>query len=409
MADIALDQIEVQGVSYIHIEQISIRNYANQHAQAEITLQVDEKNGREFVEKSYEEEMIKVLAQGSVIFCGLIQKVSFKYDKSCTLLLFRLVSTSILWDIQKSNKSYQQIGSSLTEIINQSIGSMGIIENYGKDINSEAMIVQYQETNWQFVLRISAYMNLPVFVDATSEQPRATLGLNIKGKCVKYITYILTGGVLKISQLEEDASRLIPVYTSPPYIGKIFKGIVKSVKRADIRVWIPELDDNFDEKSTTWFPYSTAYSSQLNEAGFHCMPLKDEPVRVFLPSEALKDVFSSSGPAMRGIREDSEERCFSTPEGVSVLFGKDGLYISCKDYSSFIQLNKDGTIVLASSKSIGILSNTNVNIAALDGAVMLGAGQEIELVTPGSYISMGKKDDENNMMINMYASQIYVG
>lgn len=414
MSDISYDKIEISGIDYISIEYLDIEQKVNEHARAAVRLIIDEQAGKEYLESSYEEEIVSVYADGSVIFCGLIQNVTLKYEADHALLLLSLVSCSIMWDIQKQNKSYQRIGTSFVEIMNKAVSETGMIINHAEASVSEAMIVQYQETNWQFILRMAAYMKAPVFVDVTVNKPVIYIGTDKDGECSRYTRKVIERGVLRTYKTKSNSSELIPQYQKPAYIGKIFRAIVKDVSRADIRVWIPELDECFDDASNTWFSYLTAYSSEINEAGIYCMPVAEEPIRIFLPSEGLKDIFASSGPTVRGIQENNEERCFQTPEGMTILFGKEGLTINCKDCTTFIQLNKDGTIAMASNKSIGILSKTNIKMKAIDGSVSMNSKGTMELVTPGAYIGFGKAVDENGnstneSLVKLYASQIYMG
>ena len=437
MADITYDKILVTGVEYISIESLEICQQANSHAKASISMMVNWKKGRKAVNSANEEECISIIADGVVIFCGLIQRASANYEKGYTVLNLELVSSSILWDLQKRNKSYQSIGTDYGEIIQESTCGQGIIVNYAPPKASESMVVQYHETVWEFILRIASYMETAVFVDATSATPKIKIGVSGehtaegRGKAsyetgesgstgaimtlgstkgngiIKYIKTNIVKGTLESNYTCASMENLIPNYARPSYIGKVFSGVVQAVNQTEIQVWIPELDEAFSQESNTWFPYSTAYSTSVNGAGIYCMPVIDDSVRVFLPSEGLKDIFASSGPAMRGMRDDKEERCFYAPSGMQVLFAKDGLTISTKNSQAFIKLFKDGNIAIASLKSINVISKTNINMKAVNGLVDICGENKIEMVTPKSYIGLG--NIHNGDEVYMVSDKIYIG
>ncbi len=437
MSNITYDKLSVAGVEYISIETLEIRQCVNCHASAAIGMVVEHDKGRNAVDSANEKEVISILADKKVIFCGVIRKASVNYEKGYCLLKLELISTSILWDLQKRNKSYQVIGEDYGEIISQSTGGQGIVVNYAQPKTSEAMVVQYQETTWQFMLRMAAYMDTAVFVDAASAVPKVKIGVSgkeskngrenssnetggtgcseavmtlgsAKGSgVIRYIRSTISKGTLESYYAYARMEDMVSGYNRPSYIGKIFAGIVQSVSRTAVQVWIPELDESFDQKSNTWFPYSTAYSTSVNGAGIYCMPVKDDAVRVFLPSEKLKDIFSSSGSVMRGITEDKEERCFCTPDGMRILFAKDELMVSTKNSKAFIKLMKDGNIVIASAKSIYVVSKSNIDMQAVNGLVEIRAENKIQMVTPYSYVGLGNVHNGNE--VYMVSDKIYVG
>lgn len=435
MGDITYDRLSVSGVAYQSIEGLEIIQRVNEHAKARVSLAVEEAAGKHFLDHTFEGEAVAVYVDGSPVYCGLIQRAAVNYEKSYALLNLELISCSILWDIQKRNKSYQQIGKSYVQLMQEAAAGTGTVINHAKAPVSESMVVQYQETVWQFMRRMAAYMEAPLFVDPTGTAPVLNVGASgslsggsateagsaggagrsegiVKlgsvrgGLCVSEVRSVIRKGCLESSYSLAAPSTLIPSYGRPAYIGKLFSGVVKKVRQTDIKVWIPELDASY-EGGNTWFPYSTAYSSEVNEAGIYCMPIEGDPVRVFLPTEMLKDIFASSGPSVRGVRDDKEERCFETPDGMRVLFGKDGLTINVKDSTSFIQLNKDGYIAVASNKSIGIVSKSNVKLEAIDGKVDMQAANNLEMITPGSYLGLSWKDGHG--CINVFSKQIYIG
>ena len=363
------DKLVVSGIEFQSVQRLQINQKVNAHATAELDLEVPKEVGELYMQGVNEQEMI-MIGIPEVIFVGAIQKVTLNYEESYCILHLNLVSSSILWDIQKINRSYQIVGDTYSQIMKKAINGQGIIEFNGKDITSTGMMVQYQETTWEFILRLASECREPVYVDPASKEPHIVVGTqqlsdtyssnitsNNKAEG-QYNGYVALGGttdqglnigasnsVMQNGELVTSYESMTPdtmvvPKTRPKFAGRVMSGLVKAVDRDLVQVHITDLDSEYDGATTVWLPYSTLYSSEANGAGIYCMPVADDPVRVFFPTDDPSDAFVSSSCTVRGIRDDASEKCFTTPEGMTVLFGKDGIYIYNNKKWTYILLEK---------------------------------------------------------------------
>jgi hypothetical protein len=426
MSIITEGSISVTGVRFITIQEFKIDQCANSHATAVIAGIVEEEEAQNYYSGAHENERIEIKSQGrAMLFSGVLRNVRLRSQNNCAILTLELISLSYLLDISKENRTYQEIGKNISEIIRESMGGRGELYFHGTDKASEAMIVQYHETSWEFLLRMAAFCEEPVFANIGDSYPGITIGVRnssnntgrvtVSGAASGFVSTALaitgtrTGGNSIISTASAALQKgelvssyqcaakeaIVPVnFNKPTYVGKVVQGIVKAVDIDKIQVHITDIDNEYDGASNTWFPYSTAYSSTINEAGIYCMPLVGDPVRVFLPSEELKDAFAASSVTVRAVCGDPENKAFVSPYGMSVLFTKDGMRIAVEGGEVYINLFKDGGISLKSNKSIGILSQGNINTNAAEGHIALQSDKEISIGTENSRITLLKEKSE---------------
>lgn len=416
---VTYDKLTVSGITYSSILKFDMSQQVNQHATAELHLEVEKQNAEKYMEEVYEQEVITI-GIPEVIFAGLIENVSLSYEDTYTVIKLSLVSTSMQWDINKVNRSYQRVGETYSQIMKKASNGIGTIEFCGKDITSEGLIVQYQETIWEFIFRLSSLCGEPVYVNPASATPYVTIGTKstsdvhdnnvtgTKSEAGKQCGYVSLGGStsggtaisstktsmqngeLVTSYTSMAAESLVPERKTQTFAGKVMAGTVQAVDRDLVQVHITDLDSEYDSGSTTWLPYSTLYSSSKNQSGIYCMPKEKDPVRVFFPSENMSEAFVSSSVNVRGARNDSAEKCFQTPEGMTVLFGKEGLFVSCGEKNIWIRLYKNGTVSVYSETGIGIHAKENVKMTANEGKVRLESEKTISMLTGKSLIQMEK-------------------
>lgn len=411
------DNLVVLGIRFIAVLKFDISQQVNDHATAVLHLEVNQNEGKQYMQEVHEKEIITI-GTSETIFAGVIQKANLIYEDTYSILELELISTTILWDVQKLNKSYQRIGDLYSEIMTKATDGQGIIEFCGNDMVAQSMVVQYQETIWEFILRLASECGEPVYVDATSIMPHVIIGTrqttssyksNITtsngagGNTSGYVSLGANasgGGNIDSAKSSMKNGELITTYSSasaevlvspkstPKFAGRVMCGTVQAVNRDKVQVHITDLDKEYDGGSNVWFTYSTLYSSQANGAGIYCMPIVGDPVRVFFPSENLKDAFASSAYTVRGKGGTKEEKCFSTPQGMTVLFGKEGLFIYSNKKKTGIYLQKDGAITIESEQNISIHAEQNIAMMANEGNLYMESAKRVCMATGNSMIVM---------------------
>ncbi len=418
---INFDKLIVSGVEFQSVLKLQISQKVNAHATAEVELEVTEEVGKLYMEGVNEQETVSI-GVPEIVFTGAIQKATLNYEDTYCILKLQLISSSILWDIQKLNRSYQVVGDTYSQIMTKATNGKGVVEFNGKDIVSVGMQVQYQETIWEFILRLASECGEPVYVDPTSVEPHVIIGTpqvtetyegnvttnnSVRGRNNGYVvlggttsdgknigsaTSVMQSGELITSYESMTKDTMVVPKERPKFAGRVMSGLVKAVDRDLVQVHITDLDSEYDGATTVWLPYSTLYSSAANGAGIYCMPIKDDPVRVFFPTDDPADAFASGSYTVRGIQEKAEQKCFATPDGMMVLFGPDGIYICSNKKWTYILMAKTGEIQIVSEQNINIHAKQNINMQAIEGQIYLKSDKKVCLATGNSMLAIGADD-----------------
>ena len=149
-----------------------------------------------------------------------------------------------------------------------------------------------------------------------------------------------------------------------------------------------ETDPEYDDSSTTWFPYSTAYSSS-DGSGWYVMPEVGDFVRILCPSNHEEEAFAASAintspPA------STRNKSFRAPGGKELLLTDDGISMICNHQNIFIDLSQDNGVSIISSQPVHISSDKCVNIEAAE-SVHITAGKQILLQSGTSHVKLTEK------------------
>lgn len=449
MTKITYENLKISTIPYLHILELRIEQKANEHGRARIVCEVEPDIAQECIEKITEEDTCKIIGNNKILFCGVFVKLEVQHQAEATLLEIGLESTSKILDYGYEKHSYQQTSATYGQIMKQAVERQnGQLIMREEDRTVPGLVVQYRETIWEFVKRMAAECGTCVITDNRNVKPKIYVGIPdyeevfitpqnkgnfgssgytekflyvgamIKGECITKTESVMESGVLRTYYETAKLSRIPKLISSDTHVqkfslaGKVFAGIVQKVEADKLQVHIADLDEQYDDAGDWYFPYSTLYSSSNNEAGYYCMPQKDDAVRVFFPTDRAEDAFAASSVNMRGARDNMLEKCFQSPSGMEVLFTEKGLYITCKGKKVFINLEKDSGITIEADTSITMFASQNVKLHAYEN-IKVTSKSEIYLGTDTSFVHLGKSqsvEDENSMVdgIDVYAPKIFV-
>ncbi|MFR0899764.1 MAG: hypothetical protein ACLSG4_09965 [Anaerobutyricum sp.] len=125
---------------------------------------------------------IQLLGQGNTagaLFSGYPEKVEIKEERGYRIADIQAVSGTILLDQKKSNRVFQKkvqtymgIASAVTADTEHSACILP-----GSDMRTGGTLIQYQETDWNFLKRMASQLGLPLVPDISYYYPRFYLGL----------------------------------------------------------------------------------------------------------------------------------------------------------------------------------------------------------------------------------------
>lgn len=447
MSTITYENIKIEGVPFSKLLELEIIHQPSQHGVARIIGQMPLSEAVTFTQRVDETFAINITTtaegQPSKLFYGLVSKLSQEQQNSYAILHIEAQTTSASLDTVTKNKTFQQTSKTYGQILNQVIGGSGTVLVTGTDKPIGGFIIQSNETDWQFMIRMASELGAPACASLISPKPYIYIGppppsatrkintieysssKNISGftsfsgsamaddfggSTISSYDYAYMGDVLSFNgkslnvkgiqaQLKDGllncryslglkSSFIAPAISNTQASGKIMTGIVQAVEKDKVKVFFNSVDSEFDGGGDWWFPYSTAYSSS-DGSGWYSMPAEGDEVRVFFPSSNEKDAFAASS-TQQNPGASVTDKVWSGPNGKQILMTEEGLMIIGKAGKIFINLMDESGIEIISEKNITITSANNISIQAGDEVNIL-AENHILLGTQSSYLDIRKE------------------
>ncbi|OXM85378.1 contractile injection system protein, VgrG/Pvc8 family [Paenibacillus rigui] len=412
---------------------------AGEHTRLRLSGIVPEEKLDQYVERADDEERIQVSVQDEersiVLFEGVVTQLSVRAVRGVRTLTVEANSSTVLLDMKKRTRSFQNTGLLYSDLF------AGLIAEYPQaDVSDTAsqgksiggLLVQYQETDWQFVRRLASHFHAPLVpigtqtgvkfaaglpdsgepqtleaynytikkdleeykrksgggIDDWSEQDSISyevssskiIGLGSPVQFLQRTLYVfrvesrIEGGVLNHHYVlkERDGFR-IPTEFAYALAGASLFGKITGVAKDQVRVGL-HIDGG--RGGEIWFPYSTVYSSP-DGSGWYCMPEVGDEVRLYFPDAQEKHAFAassvdtaSSDPAKRS---NPEVKSISTKYGKQIVFQPGSVEIIGSG-KLLMRLTDEGGIEINSDKKIVLSAEDDIEITG--GAKVLIQGEE---------------------------------
>lgn len=181
MSTITYQNIIVDGFPFTAIKEIHIKHSPNQHATALVVGEISREDGEECVKRTDETTGVLIHTtakdQNNKLFFGGISNLTMDSGADYCTLRLELISISSRLDIQKKNKSFQNTSKTYEQILNEAVGNNGHVDFAIPDKPIGSIIMQYNETDWEFISRMASKFNAPVLTNIISTKPLITVGL----------------------------------------------------------------------------------------------------------------------------------------------------------------------------------------------------------------------------------------
>ena len=388
---------------------------------------------------------IKNSENAGVLFCGIVKNIQVSCVHGSYYMELYAVSYSYLLDIEKKNRTFQDKQKTYDLVENQIMKEYDdaiMIDVASQETELGRFIVQYQETDWEFLKRLASHFNTGIVNDVHYAKIRCFFGIpNIKTHVIDAFNYSVKqdiGRFLTLSQNGVDGitERDFVYYEiesdEPANIGDIvqFQGkelyvcrvnayisrgvllfyLTLTTKNGMIQMFqmhekvvgvslnatIDEIENdrvkvtfqidkeaNHDPGKQCFFSYSTIYSSK-DGSGWYCMPEIGDSVRIYFPdgieehSYAISSIHDGVDPNMQ--------------IGSSNGKGEDE-YTGQRDNPSVKSLrNKNGTEIRLTPGGIYIIADGTTITLMDEGGVSVVSDQNIEFKSDQNIVISAEQD-----------------
>ncbi len=431
------------------IVEMKVDQALNQHAAMYLKGIIPKETKDAGVMSTDDSTVVTVSDQDGVIFSGLVQDIRVSFEGEVCYLEVWAVSFSIKADTDVMSRSFQDGGMNYQQIAELMAGENGLSVSMEAPLLSvNHLLLQYQETNWEFLKRIASHNHSVLLPSA--EEPKFCFGIpkgNQKGSLLSYrfsvgknirryrrhsgagvdmssedsLEYVVTaddsvlsigdtvdyGGntlVVKEARLHLADAVLtcryvlclenglkVPAAFNQHITGLTLAGRVLEVNHDTVKVLLC-VDESQDTATAYAFPYITPYSAE-NHTGLYLMPEVDDVVNIQFPTEdeSLAVALSSYRQADSDRTGDPNVKYLRTPHDKEIKISEKEILITAKTGGLFVRLNEDDGIEVFSRHGITVTTLSSIDMIAA-GHISMSAGSEVILNAGlGCSISAGKE------------------
>lgn len=389
---------------------IEITSRVNEHAICKVKLRANEKIAS--VLSGFQNISIKELESNEILFLGKLESVKTNHHLE---VVMRLISNSVLFDLQKRRATFQDISLTYAQIADYVSKREGKSIQVGEELDFPAkhVLYQYEETSWEFLKRIASMVGtyvIPMYknpqysmligtIGTEKGVPNELLEVHEKKEYQKDIVCLKTYNNLSIGekifynnksfivQSEKavvDKGILLFEYTlvswecfKSEYINNLdMCGLVLSGKACDIKengIMVHfDIDQEQNSIAMHEYPWKTITSNLL-----YCMPEEGTRVLVNMNDDEGTEARAISCLKSNELYYPAEMKTFVTPLGKKMQLDSYNLLFSATGKSgekNFTLLKDEDKVLLDSSGNITI--NNFLGNIQLKSKVVSGTSSE---------------------------------
>ncbi len=439
-------QIKIEPFEYVAIQELKISQTINEHAGAEFVMRIRDGLAEQYMGLLSEKLWVRMIGidrtDGSdictVIFQGIVTDYSLYRNGYETLLKLQLTSGTILMDLKQHFRVFQK-EDALCADIQQKIAATypenKLVLTEGTQDQTQGVLVQFQETDWDFLKRlakrngrylvpdalrkgvcysvglpmgtkrsvetgkIQTMLDMEKYMQKThngknSLQPDEMLELVIESREIFQLGDMISYRgkeyyIYKIATTYEGAEciheyflrtkaalRTLPTENNNLQ-GCSFDAVITDVSKDKVQVEIAQDEWNAAD-GKKWFQYSTVYSS-ADGTGWYCMPEIGDSVRFYVPDRAENSfILSAVHKENDSARQNPDYKSLKTKYGKEILFTPDSILMT-NNNGMTVELNDSEGITITSDKDIVIQADQNLTISSASASLLIAADDKVQV------------------------------
>lgn len=417
-----LSQLRLEGMEVKQFIDCQICQKPGEHGELSFCAYVDE-NVFEEVESFQALRLYVEGAQEKTLFCGILTEMEEESAGEVQKIHVIVKSYTYLLDIEKKSRTFQDIHMTYSQLLHKVLNAYRdadcIIAMEDQPIGE--FVVQYQETDWEFLKRILSqiymplsgevripairiYAGVPVLEDSLQDielkeivqdfeycDKLKEMGYEIHNadgiyciaetrqfcelfaSCYLYGKPLLVGhfkayfaqGFFKMVVVLKSRKGIVEIPRCPmQLVGLALEGKVLDVKGESVRLHF--FLDGDDSKDVYWFPYSTP-SSSPDGSGWYYMPEVGDCLRVYFPTKHMKDVLAISAVSSYKGKDgpdrmaDPRTKYLRTASGQEMNLSEKGTYLASSKDAASLFLGNDGKIVIK-GQQVELIADEGIDI-----------------------------------------------
>lgn len=449
--------IGIEPFEYTAVQDIKITRAVNEHAEASVTVQIRDGREEEYLGMLAGETWVRIIGTSgqdgaagpvhTVLFHGIVTDFSFSHDSRGTTMYLALASGTVLMDMEPHFRVFQNenaLCASIHEGITGAYPDGRATCTEGGSDRTRGILIQYRETDWEFLKRMAAASGRCLVPDALQKGVRYTVGLpegtgrDIPADHIRTrldmreymektrggMTWLCTGDMQELVITDREICRIgdrmsyqgreyhicrietayrggeclhtyhlrrkealspLPV-PHGSITGCSFDASVTGVQRDRVQVEIAGDEWNARD-GKAWFPYATVYSSP-DGTGWYCMPEPGDSVRLHVPeSEEDSFVMSAVHRETDAARQNPDYKSFKTKYGKEILFTPDSILMT-NNQGMMVEMNDSEGIMITSDRDIVVEAKENLTISSNSASLLIAAEDRLQVRQGGTSMTL---------------------
>lgn len=407
---------------FISIKNIQVNRAFNDHSYCDLSLVMTEESATACLEKGSFKDTVqihrKLDSATQYWFSGGITGVDINVEDGIWHVSIKATSRTYDMDHKRKSHSYQNKNKTYTSLIKEVVapypGGAAMNEATHPDAKIGELLVQYEETDFEFLRRLASKVGTVILPDVVLDAPRVYFGVPdfSWGKQLEAVHYTVTQNQEQILQFEGSSQNISYKVHSEQYVqvgdnvsfhGQMWvvykaemnyhEGITvytyQLVQRASIRSMVKQnhriqgvslggkvvqrgnnmvkvhldVDDEHDEGGNWWFPYSSEGNNM-----FHALPEEGARINVYFPGGKEKQAIAIN--SVRGRHEEMKGRTvfqkpntkvFHIPGNAKMELGEEGVLFEKNTVR--LHLNADD-ITLEAEENLLIVGSHGIELGS---------------------------------------------
>lgn len=421
------------------LKKMEITHQKNEHGRLKLCAVASLEKREEIFGTDWSRTDITVMEGNERLFCGKISVLEYREENGILSVSLEGTGNTAVMDVEKKKRSFQNADMTYKEIVKDVLkGSENVkfIWKMEKDRKIGVPIIQYEETDWEFLKRLCSHLKGVLAGEIRSDGARFYFGMpdgqrreyqigeieenGVKEICSRNRTHYLkiktkehwdlgdyidyegiryclygkktvyeNGELINRYELDSKGRFCQEKMHNPFLTGIKLDGTVRKTEGESVYVWL-----DIDREENAHFPWK--WAPETNNLSY-CMPEIGTKAALYFPTEKEQDgqVVLSAGENLRNsIYTDPQNREFATIYDKRLGLYSQKLFLEGKDKNVSITLD-DGT-------GIRMGSHEGISFTA-DGKVCF-KGARVSVISPLRIsCRAGKSNIELCRDINLYS------
>lgn len=422
----------------VGVEALELNAMFNQHVSLELLLLMEEEKIEAIIHGIEDGDHIEVYKddRDGIVYAGKITDARMEQERGLSLLRLKAVSYTMEWALAPVSQSFLNLDATYQQVMNKVLEDQDnaeIQDCVTKGAVIPDFLLQYEESDWDFLVRLASHFHTFLIPDCHAAHGRAYFGIPDLGEeCVlseeefseikdldqyyrmgraqeilpqetlkwevttqcdlslaqkirfRGISAIVTkvqyrtveGALVRTYELSREKGVLCAPKKNPNIFGMSIPATVRERSGNCVRVHF-HIDQKYDDS-----PHVKYFTYAIESSFIYCMPEVGSQVHIYFPGDDEKDAIAvhairmSGGGAASSYVQIPDNKSFSNTNGAELLMAPSCVRASAdQEGQTYVQLDTEGNAFIA-GKRIAFHAEKNLVV----GEPMEEGGQPSEKV-----------------------------